>query len=228
MVKLIVYFILSCTALNSWAQSSASLPRVPTSGGAGLQGSAGVGFTDFYILSPTADFKIERGTFIAASIERGFDFFNLYFTMTVSHMTAEGFANYDYTNLSSSTSYTVDDIAFKATMLDLGLGLKLKLIDDYWFRPYIEAGGLGGYDEVKYTSKLDQLETQGTDYKKKDVIMGSGFYGEAGIEVAFAERFGVKVAGRYSEYRTKELDTLDKRKLWFRAEVYYFSLLFGF
>lgn len=205
-----------------------SLPRLPSSGGLGIQGSAGVGFTDFNILSPNADVKIDRGMYISASIERGFNVAHLYFTLSLSHMSADGVAHYRYSNLSSTTNYSADDVDFKASLLDLGLGLKLKLIDQYWFRPYVEGGGLGTYNTINYTTKLNELSAQGSDFKKKDVIMGSGFYGEGGIELQFGERFGVRVAGRFSEYRTKDLETLNKRALWFRTESYYFALLFGF
>lgn len=228
MIRALFFICFVFIAPNTFAAGVSGIPSLPTSGGAGMQGSVGIGFTDFNVLSPSDDFKIDRGTFIAATIERSFNVLHLYLTMSLSHMNAEGLANYNYTNLSSSTSYTATDVAFKAKMFDLGLGLKMKLIDEYWFRPYIEVGGLGGYDEVNYTGKTDVLNAQGSDYKKKDIIMGSGFYGEGGFEIQFGERFGVKIAGRYSEYRTKELETLNKRNLWFRSETYYLAALFGF
>lgn len=201
-------------------------PRIPQ--GAGMQGSAGVGFTDFTVLSPSADIKIDRGTFLAVSGERAFNFMNLYLNLTLSYMNAEGVANYSYTNLSSSTTYTADDVAFRANLLDLGLGFKLKLIDNYWFRPYVEGGGLGGFHEVSYTSKLNELSAQGPDARRKDNIMASGFYYEGGLEIGFTERFGVKLAARFSEYSSKALETLANRKMNFRTETYYLSGLFGF
>lgn len=206
-----------------------SLPRLPTSGGGGLglQGSVGAGFTDYQVSSPKADFEMDRGIFAAVAIERGFNVLHLYLTLTLSHMTAEGYANYTYTNLSSSTTYTATDVKFSSSVTDLGLGLKMKLIDDYWFRPYIEVGGLGGYHQVSYTSKHDTLAASGSDYKSKDVVMGSGYYGEAGIEAMFSDRFGVKIAARQSHYETKKLQTLSDRPLRFVSETYYFALLFG-
>ena len=71
------------------------------------------------------------------------------------------------------------------------------------------------------------MSAQGPEYKNKDVVMGSGYYGEAGMEIMFSEKFGVKVAARQSTYQTKKLETLSDRPLRYVAETYYFALLFG-
>lgn len=203
------------------------IPSLPTSGNLGLQGSVGAGFADFNIESPRSDFTLDRGAFFTAAIERAFGA-HFYLTLALSYMSAEGVANYSYTNLSSSTTYTASDVKFKATVTDLSLGLKFKLIDDYWFRPYIEGGGLGGYQQISYTSKIDVIAAQGSDYKSKDVVMGAGYYGEAGLEAMFSDKFGVKLAARQSWYKTKKLPTLADRTLRYSSETYYFALLFGF
>lgn len=203
-------------------------PKLPTNTGSlGLQGSAGAGFADFTVGSPREDLRIDRGIYIAGSIERGFNVANLYLTLSLSHMTAEGVSNYRYTNLSAATTYTATDVKFTSNITDLGLGLKLKLIDDYWFRPYIEGGGLGGYHQINYSGVAQTLSAQGSDYKTKDVVMGSGFYYEGGIEAMFSAKFGVKLAARQSQYQTKAMETFDSRGLRFTTETYYFSLLFG-
>lgn len=224
-MKIWITISLSLLTLSTHAQS-VKLPSLPSSGNLGLQGSVGAGFTDFNVQVPADNFKIDRGIFAAGSIERGFGA-HFYLTLTLSNMSAEGVGNYNYTNLSSTTTYTATDVKFRASVLDLGLGLKLKLIDDYWFRPYLEAGGVGGYHTIAYTSKADVLSAQGPEYKNKDVVMGSGYYGEAGMEIMFSEKFGVKVAARQSTYQTKKLETLSDRPLRYVAETYYFALLFG-
>lgn len=207
---------------TSWAQQPPKLNPV------GVQGSAGAGFADFQVKSPQADFRLDRGVYLAVGGERGFNVLNLYVTFTLSYLDAEGTANYSYTNLSTSTTYTVDDIKFKSRMMDASLGLKLKLIDGYWFRPYVEGGGTGGYHEVTYTNKQSELNAQGTDFKKKDAIMGSGYYYEGGLEIQFSDRFGIKAAARFTDFRTKELETLANRPLHFTSEIYYLSALVGF
>jgi hypothetical protein len=204
------------------------IPRLPSSGGYGLQGSAGSGFVDYTIRSPNGDFRMDRGIYVSGSIERGFNFMHLYLTLGLSYMTAEGRANYRYTNLSTSNSYSADDVEFRSNVLDLSLGLKLKIIDNYWFRPYVEGGGIGGFHQINYISKGGELAAQGPDSKSKDIVMGSGYYAEGGIEAMFSDRFGVKLAARKSYYETKSLETLGGQSLDFAAETYYFALLFGF
>lgn len=203
------------------------IPKISAGGGLGLQGHAGAGFADFTTQSPAADFKMDRGVFAVVGIERGFNVMNLYLTLSLSNLQAEGLSNYQYTNLSNSNSYSTTDIKFADSVLDLGLGLKIKLLDHYWFRPYIEGGGLAGYHTINYKSKLNILAGQGSDYKSKEDVMGSGYYAEGGLEAMFSDRFGLKLAARQSNYQTKALETLNNRELKFSAETYYFSLLFG-
>lgn len=230
MKRLIFTFLVlgSLNGANAYAQIK-GVPRLPTSssGNLGLQGSAGAGFTDFAISRPKEDLRMDRGIYAAVSIERGFNVMNLYLTLSLSYMSAEGLSNYRYTNLSSTSSYAVTDMKFNSTVTDLGLGLKWKLIDQYWFRPYIEGGGLGGYHQISYSGKTDVLAAQGSDYKTKDIVMGSGYYGEAGIEVMFSDKFGVKLAARQSHYQTKAMETFNNDALRYTAETYYFSALFG-
>lgn len=221
-IIILVFFWSSLAA----AQSLRGLPSLPT-GGKGLKGSVGIGFTDISTISPSADVEFERGTYFTTSLERGFDFMHLYLTVGLGYMDASGLLNYSYTNLSSSTTYTLSDLDFRARTYELSLGLKLKLIDDYWFRPYIEGGGLGNYMEVVYGGSISTLSATGTDYKRKDTIMGSGYYAEAGIEIELSERFGLKLAARQSTIQSKKLETLGDRTMILRPEVYFLSLLFG-
>ncbi len=208
------------------AQNIRGLPTLPTSG-LGFRGSVGVGFADFSTQSPSADYKMERGTYFAAALERGFNILHLYLTFGLNYMSAEGLANYDYSNLSSSTTYSMDNVPFKSTMYEATLGVKFKIIDNYWFRPYIEGGGIGSYNQVAYGTRISTLSSTGSDYKAKDVIMGSGYYGEGGVEISFNDRFGVRLAAREAIMQTKKLETLGNRPVRMQNEIYYLSLLFG-
>lgn len=223
------YIVMMLFAFGANAQSIKGLPSIPTSSGGklGFQGSVGVGFTDFNTQSPATDFKLDRGTYFSAQLERGFDVLHLYLTLGLNVQSATGVSNYDYTNLSSSAHYTSSDLAFKASMYELGLGLKMKLIDNYWFRPYLEAGGIGSYNQVSYDSRISALNTTGRDYKATDIIMGSGYYGEGGVEVMFTPAWGVKLAARQAFVQTKKLETLGNRGIRLQNEIYYFSLVFG-
>lgn len=225
---LLLFLVVVSVAEAQVGKAPKGAPSIPTDGIKGVKGSAGVGFTDFTVVDPYDDFKFERGAYSTVAIERGFDVLNLYFTVTVSYMGAEGRANYYYKNTSTGVIYSAKNVNFKANMFDVGLGFKLKLIDNYWFGPYIEGGGIGTYHEITYTTKLDTLEALGPDWKRKETIMGSGGYAETGIEVQFSQSFGLKFAGRFTDQRSKELDTLNKTKMSLRTETYYFTAMFGF
>ncbi|MFN7905077.1 MAG: hypothetical protein ACK5P5_07830 [Pseudobdellovibrionaceae bacterium] len=192
----------------------------------GIKGSAGVGFTDFVIVNPATNFKMDRGTYVTAQLERSFNFAHLYFTMNLSQMNAEGTANYNFTDLAASQTYQANNLRFTASLLDLSLGFKLKIIDEYWFRPYIEGGGVGSYYQIKYANN-STLDAAGA-WKKNDVMMGSGGYGEAGIEVQFSDLFGMKFGARYSDQQSKDLVTQNNEKLKLRTETYYVSAILGF
>lgn len=225
-----LFTMIFSSVLFAQQMNARGFPTLPNSTGKaqslGIQGSAGAGFTDFVVVNPPDTFKMDRGTYIAAQIERGFNFAHLYFTVTLSQMNAEGTANYTYTDLSASTTYTAKNLRFTASLLDLSLGFKLKIIDGYWFRPYIEGGGVGSYYQIKYDNNT-ALDAQGS-WKKTDVMMGSGGYGEAGIEVAFSDAFGMKFAARYSDQQSKDLVTQNNERLKLRSETYYLSAIIGF
>lgn len=223
--KSIVVLSLLVLSAVSEAQSIKGLPSIPTSVGLGFQGSVGVGFTDFKTQFPSNDFKLDRGTYFSAQLERGFEVLHLYLTLGLNYQGATGTANYEYTNLSSSAHYAATDMPFKASMYEVSLGLKMKLIDNYWFRPYVEAGGIGSYNQVVYDSRMSSLGWVG--HKATDVIMGSGYYGEGGIEVMFTPKWGVKLAARQAFIQTKKLETLNNLGVRLQNEIYYFSLLFG-
>lgn len=222
----ILISVLFFAGVFAHAQSIKGLPSLPTSG-IGFQGSVGVGFTDFKTQMPSRDFKLDRGTYFSGQLERGFDVLHLYLTLGLNYQGATGVANYEYRNLSSSNHYAVTDMPFKATMYEVTLGLKMKLIDNYWFRPYVEGGGIGSYNQVVYDSRLSALRSVGSDYKATDVIMGSGYYGEAGVEVMFTPKWGVKLAARQAFIQTKKLETLNNLGVRLQNEIYYFSLVFG-
>ena len=78
---LMTFFILLIASLCQADLKPRGLPNLPTSG-LGIKGSVGVGFTDFTILDPTANFSLDRGTYTTLGLQRGFDAMNLYFTMS--------------------------------------------------------------------------------------------------------------------------------------------------
>lgn len=214
-------------AMGAQAQSLKGMPSLPK-GGVGLRGSIGIGFADFKTLTHDTDYKLDRGTYFATSIEKGFDVLNLYLTFGLNYMSARGVANYNYTTLSSATNYSLSEVEFESKTYEGTLGFKLKLIDDYWFRPYIEGGGMGSYHELRYGSKIAQLNATGDDYKDRETLMGSGYYYEGGLELEFSEKFGLKLAARQTTAQTKKIETLGNRPFRIESQIYYLSALFGF
>jgi hypothetical protein len=195
----------------------------------GVSGSAGVGYADFTINKPKADYDLHRGTIITASGEKGFDVLNMYLVISLNYLKTDGNSNYDYTNL-SGTRYTGQNLDFNANVFQATLGLRFKLIDAYWFRPYIEAGGVGGYYTVEYqaadiASKVTPVDNE---IPKKDSMVDFGYYGEGGLEIQFAERFGVRVAARLEKTETQKIKTLANQTVNYDTHIYYFALLAQF
>ena len=61
-----------------------------------------------------------------------------------------------------------------------------------------------------------------------DAMLLLTYAAETGIEVHFTDKFGIKFAGRFSDQRSKEVETLAKSKINLRTETYYLSALMGF
>lgn len=194
----------------------------------GISGSAGVGFALFDITSPKEEFKLDQGMFASLGIEKGLDIWNFYITFGLSYLTTEGQVHYKYATLSGE-SYDYTDVNLKMDIFQASLGIKFKIIDGYWLRPYIEGGGQGGYYQLKYqnlTQKVDPSDPK--NYKTSDSLIDFGQYAEAGSEFTFSDSFGVKLAARVIVAQTKKFETLNKQNLTYQSQVYYLSLLKAF
>src|SRR5262249_39692509 len=151
-------------------------------------------------------------------------------TFGFTYLTTTGQSQYDYSTLSGE-HYTATDTNFHVELFQASLGLRLKLIDSGWFKPYAEGGGMFGYYSMKYDFNSTQrtaLDSVGTNYKKEDAIIDMGNYVEGGLEILFSDSFGLKAAARLIKGETKDVDTLAKQKVNYEAEVYYLGLLKSF
>ena len=217
-----VLFIIAALFITSTshAQFSGIQPR-------GIMGSAGFGFVNFDINEPlTSNLEIDDGVYTAVGGEKGFGVANLYLTISLNYLKADGDTDYNYT--SGSNTYTsTSKVNFDLNLFQAGLGLKLKLIDDGWFKPYVEAGGLFGYFQIQYKGLALGSNISGPDsnFKKDDSLFDFGYYGEAGLEIAFSETFGIKAAMRMTKNKTKEFETLADQKVDYESQVYYLGLL---
>lgn len=210
--------------LTSYAFAQKISPR-------GINGWAGAGYVTFDIKAPDDQrLDIDDGVYVAAGGEKAFGAMNLYLTITLSYLKAEGSSLYDYTS-NVGTNYTSGStvVPFDMNVFQAGLGLKIKLIDGYWFRPYIEGGGLGGYFKIDYKNLATNLSSPADqNYRKSDSILDFGHYAEAGVEISFSEQFGVRAAARFTKNQTKEFETLSDSKVDYETQVYYFTLMSSF
>jgi len=196
----------------------------------GISGWAGAGFGNFTVKLPESGYKLDRAQFVALGGEKGFNALNLYLTFGFNYLSTTGQSQYSYETLSGE-SYSATDVNFRSELFQASLGLKLKLIDQGWFKPYAEGGGMFGYYNMKYNFNSTQqasLDSTGSNYKKEDAIMDMGHYFEGGLEILFSDSFGLKAAARLIRGDTKEVDTLGKAKIRYEAEIYYLGLLKSF
>ena len=118
---------------------------------AGLNAYAGFGFAEFSIDEDgSQNLRMDRGLSASIAGERGFEVLNSYLTFTINLLKSEGNSNYSYTPL-GGTTVTATNVSFSSDLFQFALGYKIKFIDDYWFRPYVEAGVVGGYYNLKYS-----------------------------------------------------------------------------
>jgi hypothetical protein len=189
----------------------------------GVSGSVGAGIVLFDILSPSSDFRVDQGIFAAANVEKGFGA-HFYLTLTLAYLRTEGQTNYDYTTLSGD-NYTGSDVPFTTNLFQGGLGLRFKLIDRSWFRPYVEGGGLAGYYQLKYSNTDALISGPSNREKTTDALLDFGYYAEGGLELSLSGSFGMRLAARWFQSQTKPFETLGDRVVKYRGEVYYLSVL---
>lgn len=192
----------------------------------GFAGSAGIGFGEFTILNPAANFRMNQGLFVHLSGEREVENSGFFVTLSFNYMKSNGESFYDYSTL-GGTRFTGTDVGFDTNSYQLGLGFKLKFFSSSWFRPYIEAGGLFGYHELQYkigSTTLTQTGTGGSS-KNTDGLTGFGYYGEGGIEVDFSDEYGVKLSAKYGQTETRPFDTLAGSTVKYESRVFQVGIL---
>lgn len=213
------------------AQAQSSFRGSPFGNGFGMKGVntyGGFGFADFEVKSPASNFRMNKGIYAFIGGERDVNENGLSVTISFNYMATDGQAAYDYSTL-GGVQYTGTDINFNSTNYQLGLGLKQRFFSSSWFRPYLEVGGLFGYHEVSYTGDLSAIAMNGAGdpngFKRKDGLMGFGYYGEGGVEVDFSETYGVRIGGRYQITETRDFETLANQKIKFEALVFQLAFM---
>ena len=225
MKNLFIIFLVTLT--TSWAYSAnVGAGFKPT----GIAGSVGIGAALFEVASPKTDFKLDQGVYAALGIEKGLNIWNFYVTFGLSYLTTEGQVKYHYETLSETDIYEASDVNMKMEIFQAALGLKFKIIDGYWIRPYVEGGGFGGYYTLKYDNLATKLAPTNTNrnFKSADSLIDFGSYAEGGMELSFSETFGIKAAARIISAETKKFETLNKQTLQYQSQVFYLSVLKAF
>lgn len=224
------YLILIVTLLVPYFSQAQSYRSGLSRGITGINGGAGFGFTEFDVKSPAQQFTMDDGVFAYLGGERGIGDSGFFVTIAFNYMKSEGQSFYNYTTLDGSVYANNPGVAisFDAQIYQLALGLKKKFFSESWFRPYVEGGGLFGYFELKH-NPAGNIACTGTcanpnGFKRDDTLAAFGYYGEAGVEIDFAENYGVRVGGRYQEMETREFETLGNQKIKFSTLVFQFAL----
>jgi hypothetical protein len=206
---------------------------VPKFNPKGVNGHVGAGFSYFTVQNPSSEFRLDQG--IAANMggEKGFGFMNLSLTFALGYLTSEGQARYHYRSL-SGVDYQAADANLKHDLFNIGLGLKFRLIDGFFFRPYVEGGGTFGYSQLKFNlTSAQRLAMPDSNFKDTDALFAFGKYAEGGAEISFSDAFGIFVAARIEWVETKEFEVLysadnERQKLVFTNNTYYVGLLKAF
>ena len=193
---------------------------------------AGVGFADFDVKNPEANFRMDQGIFAFVGGERDFNGIGSSVTISFNYLSTKGQSFYDYSTL-GGVRYTGSDIGFDSTNYQLGLGLKQRFFSHSWLRPYLEVGGLFGYHEIKYTENVNAVTMVSgagdpNGFKRSDALTGFGYYGEAGLEIDFSDTYGVKVGGRYQSTTTRAFETLADQRVKFEAVVFQLGFILKF
>lgn len=209
-------------------------PGSPRFNPKGVNGHVGVGFSTFTVANPSREFRLDNGIYANLGGERGFGFLNLALTFGIGYLTSEGQAHYKYRTLSGAQTYEALDSRFKQDTFNLSLGLKLRLIDGFFFRPYVEGGGTFNYTTLKFNfTNAQKAAFPDQSFKDGESLMGFGKYAEGGAEIAFSDSFGLYVAGRIEWVETKEFEVLydannEKQKIVFASTTYFVGLLKSF
>jgi hypothetical protein len=221
-------------ALIFWSNPSIA-QGVPKFNPKGINGHVGAGFSYFTVQSPSTRFQFDPGIFANIGGEKGFGFANLSMTFSLGYLSSEGTADYHYRTL-AGTNYEQTDARFKHDLFNIGLGLKFRIIDGFFFRPYVEGGGSFGYSTLKFAFTSPQkanLNLTGTDFKDGESLFAFGKYAEGGADIAFSSSFGLLLAARIEWIDTKEFEVLydsnnQKQKLLFATTTYFVGLLKSF
>jgi len=139
-----------------------------------------------------------------------------YVEVGLSGVNTAGKLKYDYIG-TDAVHYLDDDVNFTMERMITHGGLKLRLLDFSFFHLYASGGGIMGTMNINYDVATNTTITgAGSQYavNQKDIALRGG-YVEAGLDVLVG-KYGLRMAGRAMDYRTKALDAMAKQELKFK------------
>jgi opacity protein-like surface antigen len=192
-----------------------------------LDGSIGAGLLQLNVSNPSTDFKIGNTTNFNLQAEKPFGNSPLYLSVGFNYFKSTGQLNYSYT--SPQATYTQANANFTADDFTLNLGLRVKFFEASIIKPYIEAGGLGGYMQLSYSNlNSSAFSSLGSDYKTVDNTLEFGYYGEAGLEFQPDANWGLRLGYHYLSSTTRAIATLKNQNLNYTGNLYYAGLFWHF
>lgn len=194
-----------------------------------LTASVGGGAVNFNPITPAADIRMNPGSYFFVGGEKGFGFLHMYLEAALEYLKASGNLNYNFTS-GTNINYAVSNVNYSLDDLGGAVGLRLKLVEYFPLRPYVEGGGTGGYLQLTYDNSLKTpaVLAQGNDFKTLEGVLTFGAYLEGGFEMDVAPAAGIRIAVRYSDASTRPVDTLRKQILHYTAQIYYGGIYLGF
>ncbi len=195
-----------------------------------LNGGLSYSPIQFNTLSPTSnELKMSNGSDFSLFGEKRFGFFHLYLTAAVDYLRTTGTANYSYFS-QSGIIYTANQVGFTYDGIGASLGVKVKIIEDSLFRPYVEGGGEAFYTQFSYDSSLRTaaVTSLGSDFKTIDSFLDFAPYAEAGVEADLTNQWGLKLGARYTHHSSRMVETMAKRTITYDTMAYVIGLFFKF
>jgi len=220
-------FLLVATIMVLIGSNSKAVPSFKSDS---LNGHLGAGLANFKINNPKLDFNMDQGLFGTLGAEKSLPLWNFYLSLSFDYTKTEGSTRYRFETLMGKV-YAATSVKFKSEIINVNLGLKLKLLDGTFIQPFLEGGGSLGYYKMDYSfssSNLAEFAADDGNHKKQDSLLAFGSYVEGGMELAFSQGLGIRLAARLMKGQTKELDTLDNEKIEYEAQIYYFTLILVF
>jgi outer membrane protein W len=192
-----------------------------------LDGTVGAGLLQLSVSSPSSDFKVNNTTNFSLQAEKPFGTSPLYLNVGISYFKTTGLINYNYS--SPTATYAQTNANFTLDDFNITLGLRWKFFENSVIRPYLEAGGLGGYMQYSYSNlNTSAFAAQGSDYKTIDNTLEFGYYGEAGLEFQPDLTWGLRLAYHYFNNNSRAIATMKNETLNYIGNIYYAGLFWHF